>query len=99
MDFLRQKSGNFRAKKNKECSKFYLERKQPCLCQTFIRNMNKLPSFDSLSLVQFLAWESRGNITRIMSELFMIYENKPLEKNAKLNIPAICIYTDNFKTA
>lgn len=97
MDFLRKKSGNSRAKKNKECNKIYLEKKQ--LCETFIRNMNKLPSFDSSSLVKFLAGESRGNITRIMSEFFMIYENKPLEKNAKFNIPASCICTDNFKTA
>lgn len=29
----------------------------------------------------------------------MIYENKPLEKNAKLNIPASCIYADNFRSA
>lgn len=94
MDFLRQKSGNSRDKKNKECNKLYLERKQPCLSETFIRNMNTLPSFDSSFLVQFLPWESMGNTTRIVSELFMIYENKPLEKIPSLTyLPPAFILT------
>lgn len=83
MDFLRQRSGNSRDKKNKKCNKFYLERKQQCICKTFIRNINKFSSSDSSSLIQFLPWQSRGNITRIMSESFVIYENKPLGKKGQ----------------